>query len=295
MDLGITLNPNITSEEFRFPRKSDSIPQILSDLNQSTTNFSATSLIPDTPCIAAIRKHLDQSSHSEWDLPAPPLSPFSEGVDWRPRPNRSSRQTKLSLQRTFSSRTSKTVSVTNHDWAQPTHDILETPLPQSHSLDLSEPNLQPLAIIFPNTEYELRLALYAHILAYLFLTSLPDHYTLPQNHILPPSPPYLSPFFTTTPQSLPAKAADRLGIAISADRPRRINVASDAIVWRTSGSDNGVGTLMERLRMGIGFLIVEMGHDANGGVSQGINEALLRALGEIVKGCERECFGVPSV
>ena len=52
------------------------------------------------------------------------------------------------------------------------------------------------------------------------------------------------------------------------------------------GIGTTVGKLMNRTRTSIGSLIVEM----EGGDRQKVDEAFLRALGEIVKGSERECF-----
>lgn len=62
--------------------------------------------------------------------------------------------------------------------------------------------------------------------------------------------------------------------------------------------ENDVGMLMDRVRASIGSLIAEMRDDENWpdrGARHGVDAAFLRALGEIVKGCERECFGVSKI
>lgn len=101
------------------------------------------------------------------------------------------------------------------------------------------------------------------------------------------------PFFTTS-QSLPSKAADRLGIAISADLTRRINVGDDAIILRRSRTIFGVEILLERMRQCIGSLIYVMDENGHGTEIRGkeVDGAFLRALVEVVKGCECACFSL---
>jgi hypothetical protein len=283
-------------------RGEDSVSKIISDLDEATSSFPSNSVLPDTPCVSAIRVHLQQSAsllHSEVAVPSPLRSPFSEGVDWRPQPdpskfdNRPKTSYFTSLQRTFSTRTSKTVPASKNDWKHAALDIVDTPThfqPDSHSP--TEPDLQPLSAIFPNTPHHLLSSLYAHILAYSFLTTFPDHYSLPQTHTPPPSPLRL-PSFTTTSWCLPDKAADRLGIVIPSSPTRGINVGNDAIILRRSGTGSDVERLVERIRERIGWLISEMNDDEKraGSERKEIDQTFLRALSEVVKRCERDYFG----
>lgn len=275
-----------------------SVSRIIANLDESTSYGPSKLLLPDTPCISAIRTHLQQSSHlySQWQVPAPLPSPLSEGLDWRPRPNPpTARPTSLyftSLRRTLSSRTSKTSPTSQQEWNHTTHDTIHpTSLPQLHNQCpeiLPEPNLEPLSAVFPSTSPYLRSALYSHLLAYSFLSTLPHAYSLP--HTPPPSPLHL-PFFTTTSQSLPNKAADRLGIPVPAVATRRIDVGGNAVIVRHSGTASGAetGMLTERVKAGIAWLIREMSNGESEVME--VDETFLRALAEIVKGCERASFG----
>jgi hypothetical protein len=176
--------------------------------------------------------------------------------------------------------------IPKYDWNQQTQDMHDTPPPLP-----AEPNLQPFSAIFPSTTSYLRSALYAHILAYIFVTSLPEYYAIPQTHTPPPSPIKLR-YYSTTSQSIPQKAADRLGIPVPAT-PRKIDVADDAINLRQSRMGSGVVMLAEKLRSNIGWLIAKMSDDRNEkeeGAGR-VDASFLRALEEVVKGCERDSFG----
>ena len=90
---------------------------------------------------------------------------------------------------------------------------------------------------------------------------------------------------------MPQKAADRLGISASTGMPRKINVGDDAIILRHLGVGNGM--LVERLKGSIGRLVVEMSNDGQqrDPGEEKVDATFLRALGEVVKRCERDCFG----
>lgn len=270
----------------------NSISQIISALDESTSDFPPSILNIETPVISMIRTHFHQtsSSYSQWDVPVPLPSPFSEGVDWRPRPNPPTprRRPKTSyfssLQRTFSSRTSRTVPISKQDWDQ-TQDLPIHPHPPSDPHP-KQPNLGPLNIIFPTITHHVLSILYAHILAYLFVTSLPGHYSFPSTYTPPHSPTYL-PYYNTTSQPIPQKAAERLGISPSTGNLSKVNITDDAIILRQSGM--GTGMLEEKLRGAIGWLIAGMSDNEREAGEGRVNAPFLRALGEIVKGCERDC------
>jgi hypothetical protein len=106
--------------------------EILSSLEECTTNFPSTMLLLDNPCIISIRSKLSRASsqRDKYRRPKTPehlMAPFP-------------------LSSSYSS-----------------HRPSGNTMPQ--------PNLQPIRNIFPTSSRTMQAALYAHLLSYIFLTS----------------------------------------------------------------------------------------------------------------------------
>jgi hypothetical protein len=267
-----------------------SISEVLSALDEFTSNLPPNTLLPDTPCISAIRTY-SQASWRDSDIRPRPLleskSPFSQGVDWRPRRPPPKTDHDRRLLRTSSSRTAKTLP--------PESDLSYHPGSFKDTVPLKDPNLELFHSIFPTAASQLHSALYSHLVAYNYLASLPPT-RLIHSRTDTTSPPLYIPFYSTSSQTMPSKAADRLGIPITVKIPKKVNVGGNAVLLRKKGQEVRIGELVARLKGAIAWLVREMSDSdcAHGewmdsgirGRGRRLDEAFLRALTEIVKVCD---------
>lgn len=307
----------ITSFETYYPEEnphldrqdsdSDFALAMISALEESTSNFPSTMLLPDTPCIHAIQNYLcypyERNQHSLRGSLR-----FSDNYSQTRFDIVQQQTTSSSLYRRASSARDSD-AMTN---SSINSDLLLSPfgpgrltqgsfIPSIHQL-----NLQPLRNVFPASTPFLLAALFAHVLTYNFLTSLTSP-TLSQIDVTrlherqPSQNKLVSHIPTTTSYVLPPKVISVLGIPSMAARPPspRPDVRVGAVGLRTSdGGMARVEDLREKIRGCIGWLIGEMDRGCKvnyDGVHQstleediGVNELLLKALAEIVRGMEKD-------
>jgi hypothetical protein len=158
--------------------RNDSFFRIVQDL-ESIRDFPSTMLFPDTKCISAIRASLQLSKLSSGPSTstkvAQSTSPFSHGVDWRPRYGHTRRRITLAshtagLHRKRSSGMPKPCPTTLQSLSNPgrlssSWDAFTASFKQPQSLSLPQPNTQPICNIFPQASVK---AIYPHILAMTF-------------------------------------------------------------------------------------------------------------------------------
>ncbi|KAK0110978.1 hypothetical protein ONS95_001359 [Cadophora gregata] len=141
---------------------------IITDLEDMVSGFPRNMLLPDTPCISEIRLGLSNTSS---DLPSPTISHSSS----ESRSNDSHSIANFSRPRrtnnNLTSSRSTPIVQNNPAWRSSFISSSSTIQPATR---LSKPDLTPLSRIFPNSSEYTRLALYGHILAHIFLTSLPS-------------------------------------------------------------------------------------------------------------------------
>merc|ERR1711939_239465 len=141
---------------------------IITDLEDIVSGFPTNMLLPDTPCISEIQLALNNPNPQS---PNPNISPrtlappFNSTNDRRSVANFSRPRTTNNL---TSSRSTPMIRPTA--WRTSYISYSTTIQPTTH---LPTPDLSPLTRIFPNGSEYAQSGLYAHILAHLFLTSLP--------------------------------------------------------------------------------------------------------------------------
>jgi hypothetical protein len=286
----------------------DSIMVALEDF---TSNFPSSMLLPETPWIIAIRDQLHE------DSTAIPRTPPTTS---HPLPL-SSHNISL-LTQNFASRPRTS---TYPPSSLPTPSIAYTcspiPPPTHHAYFTSPaPNLTTLHQIFPASTPFLRSALYAHIVAYIYLTTIPSlrphsysstlfntayptpsyHKILPQNRLnhSKSSPNFSHPNLPlnmpTTGQSqrLPVKAAMVLGMPLFAELPPcppSTAIESNEENERDKEKERRA-QLTRKIEGCIFWLVGEMegpdAHRGRAGLDVRHDMVLLRALVVVVMGCE---------
>lgn len=276
-----------------------SVMDVVDAIEGAVNGFPSTMLLLDAPCIGQIRTHLRQCPAIS-ETHSPHLSPFPTPAERRfhrsplrgSRSHRDLRQPSVDhlqarpltpVSRTFPPLGKLDTTV----GGSPPTKRLSSPLRSPTSLSLESRtssadcaikpcpaphNLQALRTIFPKTSDFMRSALYAHILAYIFLTSL-SHPASAQHQSQSAS---FSLFTTTT--SIPSKAASTLGIPTGTKMPlTKANV-------HINGLEEQVVTCIRKLVGGMeGKVGWSMEGDARG---RFLDRVFLRALVEVVKGCE---------
>lgn len=261
---------------------SDLLDDIISALKESTSGFPSTMLLPDTPCIAAIRSVLQQAyclKPSSMNFPSPPsacgtsMSWHSDEVDSVCQQN--------SAATSLPPRSSDAISDANNtsflDFqldsppAEEDEPCWEFPFP-STKLDLG-----PFRNIFPHTSDFMRSALYAHVLAYHFITT---HDTSQSSHSS-----FDVPFYTTNSQGPPSKAASTLGLASSAKLARIINMDSSGLMIRPMDLEGSLLSCISQLMGGMEGRVSKHNKEATA-----VDRAFVRALVEVVKGCEERSW-----
>ncbi|APA15941.1 hypothetical protein sscle_15g107110 [Sclerotinia sclerotiorum 1980 UF-70] len=335
---------NLSPTEFSpTPASPDTILDIVAAIEESTSNFPSKMLLVDTPYISSIRSHLKATSNTESSqksTPPPPPPPTATFNQIRPKGlNRRNRPQTICLSPTSKSKSSNSQIPTTPPSTPPfSPDFSHSSFPSKNksnttkstnksslptfSYQLAAANLQPLHAIFPISSDFLRSALYAHILAYIFLQSLPStDSTLSQLHkttstsTLPsttkPHPPCLkkqpsyNPSFSyhnTSIVGIPAKAASTLGLSISTSNSSRRNGHGNG---HGHGSGSGSGNfnlrvdaakaaqnkkIEQNLRTCIAKLLKGMQGrvdvDPRDGSGNEVEGWVLRSLIEVVRGCE---------
>ncbi|KAK6603670.1 hypothetical protein H4I96_06438 [Botrytis cinerea] len=237
------------------PASPDTILDIVAAIEECTSNFPTKMLLADTPCISSIRSHLKATSTVSFKSfqrskqpPAPPAPstttlkpPHHKGLNRRNRPQTICLSPTETKSFNFSIPTTPPVTppfspdFTFSSLAPDTTSAGPSPILPTFAYQLAAANLQPLHAIFPVSSDFLRSALYAHILAYIFLQSLPSS-TPPSSTPLTRTPTIKhshsashslrkSSFHNTTFSSytynntslvgIPAKAASTLGLSSS--------------------------------------------------------------------------------
>ncbi|ESZ93199.1 hypothetical protein SBOR_6431 [Sclerotinia borealis F-4128] len=302
------------------PASPDTILDIVAAIDECTSNFPTKMLLADTPCISSIRSHLKATSttsasksSSHHLIPPPPPPPTTNFNQTRPKGlNRRNRPQKICL-----SPTTKTRSLTSQIPTTPpstppfSPDFSLSSFPSStnppttfkpsnqpsilptFAYQLAAANLQPLHTIFPISSDFLRSALYAHILAYIFLQSLPSTHGNPHAAHLPSHahinhhaashslrkqrsvPQSFSSYHSTSIVGIPAKAASTLGLS------------SSTSTRRYPGAPTQNKRIELNLRSCIGKLLKGMEGRVDAQVGKAEVEGwVLRSLIEVVRGCE---------
>ncbi|RDL35911.1 uncharacterized protein BP5553_06523 [Venustampulla echinocandica] len=270
------LTPSHKSLNLRVPRQplisvSHSMNEILSILGKSNLDLRSSLLRDYSPCVAALRSHLH-----------PILT-----VDARYRP--------ASIQSTSSQNQHRRTAVRLSPFATVspcTNTPVAPHLPEGFgdfdSYDACSPplDLAPLHRIFPSATTAMVLALYTHILAFIFLAQSRS----PNPSVSPPASTIRSSAVSSISTSTPSKSASKLGIAAPLDDA---NTREDLISNLTSACQ--LEDLAEHLRHYINRLtrIMRLGsyNDYDGDDNDDIpedhaNECFMQALVEVVTNCE---------
>lgn len=273
-------------------------------------------LLVDTPCISSIRSHLKATSaiglskSSPQQAAAPPAifnQTRPKGINRRNRPETIC-LSPVSNNNSFNSQIPTTPPSTPPFNANFSFSSVSSTMPTTKSYakssilptfayQLAAANLQPLHTIFPISSDFLRSALYAHILAYIFLQSLPSSNMISQpasfssntrmnhhaashstSHSLRKQssfPHNFSSYHNTSIVGIPAKAASTLGLS------------SSTSVRRNMGAVTQNKRIELNLRSCIGKLLKGMEGKADAQTGKaGVEGWILRSLIEVVRGCE---------
>ncbi|ATZ50606.1 hypothetical protein BCIN_06g01030 [Botrytis cinerea B05.10] len=302
------------------PASPDTILDIVAAIEECTSNFPTKMLLADTPCISSIRSHLKATSTVSFKSfqrskqpPAPPAPstttlkpPHHKGLNRRNRPQTICLSPTETKSFNFSIPTTPPVTppfspdFTFSSLAPDTTSAGPSPILPTFAYQLAAANLQPLHAIFPVSSDFLRSALYAHILAYIFLQSLPSS-TPPSSTPLTRTPTIKhshsashslrkSSFHNTTFSSytynntslvgIPAKAASTLGLSSSTSIRRNGTLGGGAAASQNKKIELNLKTCIGKLLKGMqGSVDV----DGNGKEVEGW---VLRSLVEVVRGCE---------
>ncbi|QSZ32312.1 hypothetical protein DSL72_001886 [Monilinia vaccinii-corymbosi] len=314
------------------PASPDTILDIVADIEECTSNFPTKMLLADTPCISSIRSHLkatstatststsrtgafksQQSSAPSSNKTLNSICPI--GLNHRKRPQTIC----LSPTQESHSFTSQILTTPPSTPPYSPNQSISSTLPPkkpngssilpTFAYQLAAANLQPLHTIFPISSDFIRSALYAHILAYVFILDLPPN-TNTNTHCSPfssrphttfhsarkqssastssssssssssPFPHSLSSYAynnTTSLIGIPAKAASTLGLSSSTFTCSRRNL----------GAATQNKKIELNLRSCIGKLLrgIEGRVDAENGKTD-VEGWVLRSLIEVVRGCE---------
>ena len=269
--------------------------KIILSLEKCIRDFPSAMLLPDTQCVATMRAYLQDSLALSLDRGpttiAQSTSQFSNGVDWRPPCGLDYTQamtasTTEGAHRKRSSSMSKACPPPGHfqyhsHRLSSSRDTFTATFEKLQPVFPAAPNMRPIRNIIPQASKSAIEAIYAHILAYDFLTSVSSRYNSLQN----------IPFYTSTCQEVPSKAASTLRIPATTRVPRSINTREDAVIVR----DANTAAVRNGLLQCIGHLLNDAGGGGDlccvGHKGNSIDVTLVRALVEVVRACEMRCFG----
>ncbi|KAJ8060761.1 hypothetical protein OCU04_011065 [Sclerotinia nivalis] len=313
------------------PASPDTILDIVAAIEESTSNFPSKMLLVDTPCISSIRSHLKATSATniESSQKSPPPPPPSTTAFNQIRPkglNRRNRPQTICLSPTSKSKSFNSQIPTTPPSTPPfSPDFSLSSFPSKNKSNTTKPtnkssilptfsyqlaaaNLQPLHAIFPISSDFLRSALYAHILAFIFLQSLPSstdpsssssqlHKTTSNSTTHPPcfkKQPSYNPSFSyhnTSIVGIPAKAASTLGLSISTSNSSSRRNGNGIGHFNLGGAraaqnkkiEHNLRTCIAKLLKGMQGRVDVDPRDGSGNEVEGW---VLRSLVEVVKGCE---------
>lgn len=258
-----------------------SLTDIFSSLEASISSFPSTVLLPDTPCISAIRsreyQHVSQPVMPQDHGSASPLSsPFGQEFPRPPsyQPTIKPRPFKFTTERDDSSFSTTSSSLQDSSSAIPSSSLPIVMIPTC----VYPPNLTPLKRIFPKTSDFMLSVLYAHITAHTFIISL----SAPQRD-------YSFVHRRDTPHwtsSMSPKAANVLGIAFlhsgdSAEKQLQFKIRLHALQQKLREC---IYCLVSVMDSDIGIEHVPKLDDHGSGSSNG--KLFIRTLEEVVRGCE---------
>ena len=264
------------------------LSNIISDLEYAILSFPSVMLLPDAHCIPAIRSHLYQCSAGVGKITTV-ASLYPNQVDWRPERTIDTGQhedgNRSKLRRSLSLSTLSTFgTVLESCPGTNTHTSRYELSPAPHfSITNGD---RTLYTIFPKSTPFHRAAAYSHILAYTFLTTL----TSPRPDLQSSE---IAPIFTTTSHALPSKVVKVLGAPPMTARPARVEIRDGYAILVEGGSGvdmDRIELLLGRTKDCIGWLLSEMEAPDPGNVNRKeltVNALILRALVEVVKGCEQ--------
>lgn len=261
--------------------------RILSDLEEAVVSFPATMLALDTPCIPAIRlalrlsesgvrspqasphaspptSHPQATSFSRPRDPIPSMKPHTNR-DPGPHPTRASssqRHTAPPAQTTTAWRSS---SFAPSAAQQPT------------------PDLEPLRRIFPSSSETARSQLYAHMLAYTFVASLPAAAAAPARAKKWRDTPFWSSLLL---RAAAATQALRVATLKAGLRLRILGLMGEMDPSFATASPTPASTSPSRNS------VSELGDEggAEDGAALAWMDVLLRTAGEVVRACETAAF-----
>ncbi|PQE15143.1 hypothetical protein CJF31_00007237 [Rutstroemia sp. NJR-2017a BVV2] len=250
-----------------------SFSDIISTIEDSTTNFPSKMLLADTPCVSTIRSHLSSAK----------VSPQASKLQSKPKslklhiPSTSFSSSTSSLDRLLRTHTHPRPQTICYSPISAGTSIyspldIDTPLTPPFSppnfsstfqATTTKPNLNPLRSIFPHSSDFLLSSLYAYIMSYTYLTTLPSN-SIPSSSSTPSHPPtyasnsrlHRTPSFTRSSFGIPAKAASTLGINIEGLR---------------NGKSAGMGS---------------KGKTAKTTRKEDLEAAVLRCIGKLLEGME---------
>lgn len=232
---------------FQVSPKRNSLHETISDLETHLNAFPMWMMLEDSNCVSSIRSYLKLPSENltvprQRNIPPPSPVPSFEGF----------LDASTALESNpFESRLPATPTAF-------TNQLIDSKR-QSFGADL-----EPLTRIFPGTDFELRSALYAHLLAYIFVTSL-----TPSLNLIPATPPETSPHNSFI---IPHKAAELLGINPDVIIPSATKAMESQLV-------NHIGFLVNKMENAPGTAL-------SSEPKTGISRMMLMALVEVVRACE---------
>ncbi|KAL5330509.1 hypothetical protein ACEPPN_000026 [Leptodophora sp. 'Broadleaf-Isolate-01'] len=248
---------------------------IITDLEDIVSGFPSNMLLPDTPCITEVRLSLSNSNphHSSHNNPYFPRESCTTLTNDRKSVANFSRPRKTNCL----SSSQSTPMVQTTAWRSSYISSSPTIQPQ---VILPSPDLTPLFRIFPNSSEYTRLALYANMIAYIYITSLPTTSTQFDSS---PRRRRDTPYWTTSP--LPSKAVTVLS------HPQTSNSYTYS---NGSGLQTRILDLKSSLRKCIFLLMNNMDSSIcqvnDGDIGSGRGELMLRAVEEVVRASEKLAF-----
>jgi hypothetical protein len=247
-------------------QRNDSLHEVLSQLEKHLQAFPSRMLVDRSDCVLAMRKYLNfpdlqqDPRHVNFDAPlSPALSEDSLSFEDIPASTHNINQFIPTVHQIDSSSALR----------------LEKPFISQQSLPL---DLTPIARIFPETSSFMRSALYAHIIAYIFITSLTPA-TVSSSRAASKRDSFHT--FHSRTRSIPTKAAELLGMT------ERERLNADVQI------PSATKTLEDQLVFFISLLVTEMERSfdvdtAKGSGQKRISMTMLLTLVELVRGIERE-------
>lgn len=238
---------NVTRSVHSSPKR-NSLHETISDLETHLGAFPTWMMLEDSTCVSSIRSYLKLPSKNltiARRRPDPPLSPA------------------LSQDSPFLD-ASTALESNPFDSHLPTIPNAFTQSLLDSTRDSFGADLGPLERIFPDSTIFMQSALYAHLLAYIFVTSLG-----PSLNVIPATPPAMSPRSSTI---IPSKAAELLGLNPDLIIPSATKALEDQLVHH-------IGTLVNDMENPPG---TATDHEP----VKGISRIMLMSLVEVVRAAE---------